>query len=45
VDFTELKDKAREIDFMATKLKELEKTASETQKDDLSYIGSFSYFK
>lgn len=39
IDFRELKDKAREIDTMTTKLKELEKTAAETQREDLSYIG------
>ena len=39
IDFNELELKAKEIDYMASKLKDLEESIKESQQEDLSYFG------
>ncbi|UCE73345.1 MAG: proteasome assembly chaperone family protein [Methanomassiliicoccales archaeon] len=39
IDFKELEMKAKEIDYMASKLKDLERTMTEGQEEDLNYFG------
>ena len=39
VDFKQLEMKAKEIDFMTSKLKDLEESMMEAQKEDLNYFG------
>lgn len=39
IDFKELELRAKEIDFMTSKLKDLEESMKETQKEDLNYFG------
>lgn len=39
VDFKELELKAKEIDFMTNKLRDIESSMTETQKEDLNYFG------
>jgi proteasome assembly chaperone (PAC2) family protein len=39
IDFQELEKKAKEIDRMTTKLKDLEDSIKESQREDLNYFG------